>query len=158
MSSPHGWELKPIIRSSFSAFHCCCSLSGVWRALYLRARQSPLISSLRYGPNDSSSDFIGDLFVVEDGDGAVTTNCRKHCAKLCEFWVDRIASSPRAAVSYSRLTEAGFDSSRLGLGASSTPHGSRNLWFLRIFGDVDSAVARQPGEIVIQQPLRRSNE
>ena len=34
----------------------------------LRARQSPLIPALRYGPNDSSSDFIGDLFVVEDGD------------------------------------------------------------------------------------------
>jgi hypothetical protein len=31
--------------------------------------------------------------------------------KLCEFCVDPIASSSRAAVSYSRLTEAGFDSS-----------------------------------------------
>jgi hypothetical protein len=78
--------------------------------------------------------------------------------KLCEFCVNPIASSSRAAVFYSRLTAAGFDSSRLGLGASSTPHGSRNLWFLRILGEVDSAVARQPGEIVIQQPLRRSNE
>jgi hypothetical protein len=78
--------------------------------------------------------------------------------KLCESCVNPIASSSRAAVSYSCLTGAGFDSSRLGLGASSTPHGSRNLWFLRILGEVDSAVARQPGEIVIQQPLRRSNE
>src|SRR4030081_3090037 len=39
----------------------------------------------------------------------VTANCQKHCAKLCEFCVDAIASSSRAAVSYYRLTEAGFD-------------------------------------------------
>ena len=103
----------------------------------------PLIPSLRCGPNDSSSDFIGDLFVVEDGDGTITTNCQKHCTKLCEFCVDPIASSSRAAVSYPRLTEAGFDSFRLGLGASSTPHGSRNHWFLRMLGEVDSAVARR---------------
>ena len=141
MSSPHGWELKPIIRSSFSAFHCCCSLSRVWRDLYLRARQSPLIPSLRYGPTDSSSDFIGDLCVVEDGDGTARPNCQKRCAKLCEICVDPIASSSRAAVSYSRLTEAGFDFCRLGLGASSTPHGSRNLWFLR--GWVKSTVRSQ---------------
>ena len=70
-------------------------------------------------------------------------NCRKHCAKLCEFCVDPIASSSREAVSYTRLTEAGFDSSRLGLGASLTPHGSRNHWFLRMLGEVDSAVARR---------------
>jgi hypothetical protein len=95
------------------------------------------------GPNDFSSDFLRDLCIVAAGDGAGTPNCRKHCAKLCEFCVDPIASSSRAAVSYTRLTEAGFDSSRLGLGASSTPHGSRNHWFLRMLGEVDSAVVRR---------------
>src|SRR3981081_2344801 len=127
MSSPHGWESQPTIQSSCSAFHCCCSSSRAWLALYLRVRQSPLIPSLRSGP----SDFIEALYFVKDGDGTERPPqiARNNCAKLCEFCVDAIASSSRAAVSYSRLTEAGFDFSRLGLGVSSTPHGARNRDF-----------------------------
>ena len=155
MSSPHGWESQPIIQSSCSAFHCCCSSSRAWLALYLRVRQSPLIPSLRSGP----SDFIEALYFVKDGDGTERPPqiARNNCAKLCEFCVDAIASSSRAAVSYSRLTEAGFDFSRLGLGVSSTPHGTRNLWFLMMLGSRQCG-RKAPGEIVIQQPLRRSNE
>jgi len=106
---------------------CCCSLSRVWRALYLRARQSPLIPWLRCGPNNSSSDFLGTYVLWRLEMEPVPQIAGNIVQNSVNFVLIQFASSSGAAVSYFRLAEAGFDSSRLGLGASSTPRTEESL-------------------------------